>query len=465
MPVRLRITLLFSLLVFFIFSVVCLGIYFFFLEARKETVIARLRNRAITTGTLLSRKEIFDLNLIRHIDSFTTLSMKEKTVQAFDQEGNRLYHYMDIPTDVFEVTPEILDMARAEGTYYFKRNGKEAVAYHYTDENASLVIISAGEDTDGHASLSELRRILIISFLTGNIIVLATGFFFSERLIRPLEKITTDVAEISAHNLVRRLQTGSSKDEWHNLAATLNELLNRLQESFEMQRRFIANASHELSTPLTSVSSQLEIALQRTRNAAEYRKVIESTYQDVRHMSKLTHTLLEFAKASGDAGGLELSKIRIDEVILDLPAQIAKINPAYAVTILFEDLPENEEKLVVYGNQPLLETAIKNILVNACKYSDDHTAVVRLTSTGDTVIISIQHQGPGIPQEEIPHIFQPFYRGEGNIAENTGGFGLGLSLASRIIKIHKGNIAASSHPGKGSNFVVQLPVSTGGGGH
>jgi K+-sensing histidine kinase KdpD len=125
-------------------------------------------------------------------------------------------------------------------------------------------------------------------------------------------------------------------------------------------------------------------------------------------MSKLTHTLLEFAKASGDAGGLELSKIRIDEVILDLPAQIAKINPAYAVTILFEDLPENEEKLVVYGNQPLLETAIKNILVNACKYSDDHTAVVRLTSTEILSSFLYRTRDPGYRRKRYPIYFNPF---------------------------------------------------------
>src|SRR5205814_165658 len=131
-------------------------------------------------------------------------------------------------------------------------------------------------DVDAKESLRTLLKILFISFLVGNIFVLVTGYLFSAGLLRPVKKIAEDVAEISAQNLARRIETGKTKDEWYHLANTLNELLNRLQESFELQQRFISNASHELSTPLTSISSQLEVSLQRERDAAEYRKIIES---------------------------------------------------------------------------------------------------------------------------------------------------------------------------------------------
>jgi two-component system, OmpR family, sensor histidine kinase ArlS len=99
-----------------------------------------------------------------------------------------------------------------------------------------------------------------------------------------------------------------------------------LQESFELQRRFISNASHELSTPLTSISSQLEVAFQRDREASEYRQTMQSIYQDVSNMSKLTKTLLEFAKASGDPGGIEIHLVRLDEIILRIPAELSKVN-------------------------------------------------------------------------------------------------------------------------------------------
>jgi signal transduction histidine kinase len=459
MPVRLRITLLFSLLVFVIFSLVCLSIYFFSLKARQQTIQSRLTNRAITTAKLLSQQEIFDLERIRQIDSFTTISLKNKIVQAYDYQNNIFYSYKDDPADNFVVKPSILNEARINGRFFFAENGKEAIAFHYADNNSRMVVVSAAEDVDGHASLDRLRQILLFSFLTGNLIVLAAGYVFSGRLIRPVQQITHDVADISAHNLVRRLQTGTTRDEWHHLAETLNDLLNRLQESFDMQRRFISNASHELSTPLTSISSQLEVALQRDRSAGEYRSVIQSTYQDVKHMSNLTLTLLEFAKASGNAGGLELTEVRVDEIVLDLPAQMVRMNPAYNATITFDDLPEEEEALLVYGNRPLLETALKNILANACKYTPGHQATVRLTTGNHSVIIEIEDRGIGIPQEKINDIFQPFYRVEGSNTAGTGGFGLGLSLSHRIIKLHNGSIQVRSKENEGSTFRVELPVA------
>jgi signal transduction histidine kinase len=311
---------------------------------------------------------------------------------------------------------------------------------------------------EGKQNLSSLLNILIASFLIGVIIILVSGYFFSRRLLLPIKKITEDVEEISAQNLARRIQTGIAKDEWYQLSYTLNNLLNRLQESFELQRRFISNASHELSTPLTSISSQLEVTLQRPRDAEEYRKVMQSIYQDVQHMSKLTQTLLEFAKASGNAGGLEISLIRIDEIILTLPSEAIKIDPAYSIFLEFENLPEEEEKLLVFGNEALLLTAIKNIAINACKYSNDHQAVVTLKVEEDYLSIIVSDKGKGMPQEELSNIFQPFYRVEED--RHAGGFGLGLSLAERIIKLHKGSIEVLSVVDLGTSFIIRLPAAS-----
>jgi signal transduction histidine kinase len=221
-----------------------------------------------------------------------------------------------------------------------------------------------------------------------------------------------------------------------------------------MQRRFISNASHELSTPLTAILSQLQVSLQRERNAEEYKTVLHSIYQDVQRLTKLTQTLLEFAKASGNSGGLEINLVRIDEIILSLPAEISKINASYNVKIQFDNLPEEEERLLVFGNEPLLFTAINNIVVNACKYSEDHQAEIELQIVGNTISIYIKDRGKGIPHSEIDKIFQPFYRTEESRKED--GFGLGLSLAQRIIKIHKGNISVSSEPGKGTVFHIEF---------
>jgi two-component system, OmpR family, sensor histidine kinase ArlS len=455
MPVRLRITLLFALLVFIILSIVCTGIYYFSYTARLDTIKKRLTNRAITTARLLSQKEIFDQKLVQRIDSLTTIALTNKTVQAYNYKNNKIYNYSDLPGDTLNISNEILDNTRFKGNIYFSVGNKEAIAFHYVDNKSRIVIISAGEDEDGRETLNRLLKILVISFLIGNIFVLGVGYLFSRGLLQPIRKITDDVAEISAQNLTRRIQTGPTKDEWYHLSHTLNDLLDRLQESFELQRRFISNASHELSTPLTSISSQLEVSLQKERVAEDYKKVMQSIYQDVRHMSNLTQTLLEFAKASGNTGGLEINLVRMDEIILQLPAEIVKINNAYSIILQFDDLPEDEENLLVFGNETLLLTAIKNIVVNACKYSENHQATVHLKMQDQSILIIIEDQGAGIPKEELAKIFQPFYRVEEH--RTTGGFGLGLSLAERIIKLHKGTIEVASEKGKGTTFYISLP--------
>ncbi|HKP32731.1 MAG TPA: HAMP domain-containing sensor histidine kinase [Chitinophagaceae bacterium] len=457
MPVRLRITLLFALLVFIILSIVCTGVYYISYTSRVNTIKTRLTNRAITTARLLSQREIFDKQLVQRIDSFTTISLKNKIVQAYDHQNIKIYDYSDVPGDTLMLEQEILEDARKNKSRYFVSEQKEAVAYYYVDPNSKLVIVSAAEDVEGKQNLHTLRNILLLGFLVGNIFVLACGYIFSRSLLLPIKRITQDVAEISARNLTTRIQTGNSKDEWYHLSHTMNDLLNRLQESFELQRRFISNASHELSTPLTSISSQIEVSLQRERNAEEYRKVMQSIHQDVQHMGKLTQTLLEFAKASGSAGGLNIDLIRIDEIVLGIPALLSRINPDYNVVLEFAELPDQEEKLLVFGNEALLQTAIKNIVVNACKYSGNNQAIVNLSVEEKEIHISVRDKGIGIPEEEFGKIFQPFYRIEEH--RTTGGFGLGLSLAERIIKLHRGNIAISSEINEGTTFTVNLPIA------
>jgi len=457
MPVRVRITLIFSVLVFVILGLLCAGIYYFSYQARINNIKTRLTNRAITTGRLLSQREIFDRQLIQHIDSSTTLSFKNISVQVYNYLDKRIYSYSDVPGDTMTVTNETLDNARVKGRAYYKQGDREVVAYHYTDNNSRLVLIVAGQDTQGKENLKSLSQILLVSLLLGSIFVLISGYFFSKGLLLPIKNISKDVAEISAQNLARRIKTGKSKDEWYELSETFNELLNRLQESFDMQRRFISNASHELSTPLTAILSQLEVNLKRERSAEEYRNVLQSIYQDVQHLAKLTQTLLEFAKASGNTGGLEIDLVRVDELILNLPSAISKINSVYSVKIDFDQLPEEEEGLLVFGNETLLFTAINNVVINACKYSDNHEAVVSLQAADKTVSIFVKDTGQGIDSSEIDKIFQPFYRiGD---TRTEGGFGLGLSLVNRIIKIHKGTIHVTSEVGKGTVFHIELPAA------
>lgn len=460
MPVRLRLTLLFTVLAMVILCLVCGGIYYFSYQSRVNSITKRLTNRAITTARLLGQKETFDIELVRKIDSLTTIALKGKVVQAYDYQNEKIYSYSDEPGDTLRIDEDILDDARVKGPTFFTAGSKEAIAYHYSDNNTRMVVVSAADDVDGKLGLRNLLNILVLSFFMGIILVLVFGYFFSARLLLPIKKIAADVEEISAQNLTRRIETGSTRDEWYQLADTLNRLVNRLQESFEFQRRFISNASHELSTPLTSISSQLEVTLQNDRSVEEYREVMGSLYQDVRHMSKLTQTLLEFAKASGTASGLEINLVRIDEIVLRLPGELARLDKRYKVTVEFGTLPADEKSLLVFGNEVLLLMAIKNIVLNGCKYSEDHHAAVVLEIQENTINIIVKDKGRGIPPEEMGNIFQPFYRVKQDFDKE--GFGLGLSLASKILIMHKGFIEVSSTMNVGSEFTIKLPSAESG---
>ena len=457
MSLRIRITILFASIVLTILLLVCISIYYFSYTNRVNSFRTRLTNWAITTGRLLSQSAVFDQQMILKIDASTMLSMKDKNVEAFDRTDRRVYNYSDRPEDSIQLPNDILNRTREKGDNYFSFGNRDVISHYYSDQNFHVVMVASGFDEVGKENLVQLFYVLLFSFLGGILIAVAAGYIFSKQLLVPLRKIADEIKEISVRNLAGRIKAGENKDEWNYLADTINQLLYRLQEGFEIHRRFISNASHELSTPLTSISSQLEISLNRDREAPEYRAIMESIYQDVRQLSRLTQTLLEFARASGDPGGLEIDLVRMDEVLLFLTGEISKLNQEYKVKLDFEKLPDEEDKLLVFGNEELLITAIRNIIVNACKYSDDHLATIKLASRDSTVIIVIEDHGKGIPDTELTNIFQPFYRVSNN--RNIKGFGLGLSLANQIIKLHKGQITVHSMPEKGTEFMITLPVA------
>lgn len=455
MPVRIKITIFFTLIMFLLLSLLCGVIYYFSYTNRIDKIKTHLTSRTLTTANLLSQPSIFDSAIMSKIDGATAIELKNKTIQVYNHLNKIIYSYHDIAGDSLQISNDILSEAKTKQSYFFTVGKKEAIANYYN--NIKVVIVASAIDEEGRSNLRRLQIILCFGFTGVIIISFISGWFFSKILLQPIRKIADEVNVISAQSLAHRIKSGNADDEWNYLINTLNDLLNRLQEGFEMQTRFISTASHELSTPLTSISSQLEVSLQRDRVAEDYRKVIQSVYQDVRHLNKLTLTLLEFAKASGTAGGIEIELIRIDEILMRLPGEMIKFGEHYSVKLEFEQLPEVAERLVVFGNAELLFAAIKNIVSNACKFSVNGLAKVKLSVEKTTIIISIKDEGKGIAENDLSNIFQPFFRAEDS--RGISGFGVGLPLVQRIIKLHNGQINAKSTIGKETTFIIQLPVA------
>ncbi len=457
MKIKYRITILFTVLVTLISLMICSSVYYFSDLNRKKSFAKRLRNRATTTANLLLTVNGIDNNLLRKIDETTIITIQEKSVVVYTSDFKELYSYTDNNIEPVKVDSRLLRKAEQEKEVSFSEGRREAVALYYVDENKPYIVVAAAYDRDGIEKLSQLRFILSISFLTSILITFCTGYFFSKRIVAPIKKISRDVKEISSQNLSRRINLQDAKDELYELSSTFNDLLQRLEKSFEIQRHFIANASHELSTPLTSISSQLEVTLQNERKADDYKKVIRSVYMDVKDLTRLTRSLLEIAKASGTSNGMELVLVRIDELLMKLPAELRDTDASYQVVLLFDNFPEEDDLLLVFGNPELLYSAIKNVVVNACKYGTDHTATISLGFSSNKLQIIISDNGPGILDEEKNLIFQPFYRSKKN--SDIPGFGLGLSLAYRIITLHKGSMEISNNTDTGAAFTIELPIA------
>ncbi len=412
----------------------------------------RLKSRASSNAQIFDYFGDSSTAILTRIDEGSLAVLPKKTVGIYDTLGNKMYQFVSDSGEIIQPEASVLQEIRESGEEHFELGFLDAIGiYHSGDRN--FIIIVAADNEDGRLRLSELRKVMLISMLFGVLVALITGYIFSSQLVKPISSIIRDVNAISSHNLSKRLPAGVSQDELNQLAKTFNELLDRLQDSFNTQRRFISNASHELSTPLTSILSQLQVTFQKERSIAEYKTVLQSIQEDVEQLRQLTKSLLEIAKA-GSQGSIELYELRVDELLLKLVADVKRTSPEYRVNLEFNELPEDETYSSVFGNFDLLYSALKNIIENGCKYSPDKTSGVELQFRGKEINIIVKNKGNVITEQEIEQIFQPFFRGEN--AGNTRGFGLGLSLAKRIIALHKGEIFVQSGQ-EGTTFNIILP--------
>ncbi len=456
MKIKHKITLLFTFLVSAILLLLSVFIYYFTMLDRRAVFETRLISRAVNNGEIFAYYRDSSASILRRIDGSSLAYMPEKSVGIYDYSGKPLYLFNGTNADSLIVDAAILDKARQEGEVFFELGKRNAVAKHHKDPDHRFIVVIAAYDEDGWFRLSKQAKILVFSMAMGVFVTLVTGLVFSRQLVKPIIRIIRQVKEISSQNFSHRIETGNSQDELTQLAGTFNELLDRLEESFNIQRRFVSNASHEISTPLTSISSQLQVTLQNERTVDEYKEVLQSIQEDVEQMGQLTKSLLEIAK-TGTQGGIDLVDVRIDEVLLKVTGDVKKLNGAYRVELNFGEIPEDEKSCLVFGNSDLLYSALKKIIENGCKYSTDHISIVSVLFKHDNIIVEVKNKGNMIEPAELERIFQPFYRSAKDI--RIKGFGLGLALAKRIVSLHKGSIGVKTETGEGNAFVITLPSS------
>lgn len=454
MPIRTRLAITFVA----IFAVLMIGaaqaIFFFSSEYREEEFYERLISKANTTATLLLDVDEVSIDLLRIINAKDAGTLPAENIAIYNYKNDILY--TTDPDNTMGVTPELIDRVRLEKDVRYKQDSIEIVGLLFTSQYDRFVVFSSAMDRFGISKLRNLRTVLLVVFGVSMIMVVVAGSVFSRRVLKPITNVIKDVESISYSNMDKRLSEGNGKDEIAQLTHTFNKMLERLEASVKMQRHFVSNASHELRTPLTAISGQLEVLLMKDRTTHEYQKTVTSILEDINNLNRTSNRLLLLAQASAENAEANFTDVRVDDMLWQAESELRRRKPEYTVEIIFDDTIEDENALIVKGNDQLIKTAILNLMENACKFSSDNRVLVRLESHHKQVKLVFEDKGIGIKPKDLDHIFEPFYRSSSAIA--VSGHGIGLSLVDRVAKLHQGNISVASKVGEGSTFTLVFPT-------
>jgi len=305
--------------------------------------------------------------------------------------------------------------------------------------------------------LKELHRTAFKLTGVGGVILLfglAGGWWLVGRAIRPIESISTTAVKISAGDLSQRINVAETESELGQLAAVLNSTFARLETAFAQQQQFTADAAHELRTPVSVMLTQTQTALNRERSAAEYRETLEACQRASQRMRRLIESLLELARL--DAGQEALKRLRFDlsQTANECAELVRPLADERGVKILAELAP-----LEITGDSERLAQVATNLLINAIQYSHPNGEVrLKLTSQNGVAALTVADTGSGISAEDLPHVFERFYRGDKSRSVSNGNAGLGLAIAKAIVEAHGGTIEVASQSDVGTTFTVRLPL-------
>lgn len=373
------------------------------------------------------------------------------------------YLFLSTPGKDFKLEAEALNLPIS----FFKEIVKKGEAEHVADNlfykgiiykgpvNEYVVIASAGNYFELHHSVY-LKQVLFLVIAAGFIFSLFISLYLSKYIFKPIKKITERVKQISSENLHLRLDVRNSNDELNELTLTFNNMLDRIETSFETQNNFISNASHELRTPLTAIIGEADVILSKERTPEEYVEAMKIILDEAEKLDNKTKALLFLAQTGFDGKIQKFEKVRVDQLIWDVKETIEKINSKSNIHIDMSLLPENPAMLKVKGNMQLLHLAMSNIISNACKYSNYQVVNISLGSSDEYIFIVIKDRGIGIPEKELKYIYDPFFRASNT--KNFEGYGIGLPLALNIIRMHNGEISVESLVSNGTTVQIKLPI-------
>ncbi len=294
--------------------------------------------------------------------------------------------------------------------------------------------------------------------LAGAAAAAGLGWWLAGRAVRPVMQVIQQAELLEMSRGEHRIMAEADTEELARLVSVLNAMLARIDEAFENQRRFLADAGHEIRTPLTILRGDLDVALRRRRSPEEYEAVLRQTLGDLKEVSSLADDLITLARS--ESGGLEPHPAEMP--VRRLLGRVAEKYARVAEEAGIEMTLDIDDRLVVYADPGLLERALGNLVDNAIKYGrrGGGVSVSARSEGGGGFGVTVRDDGPGIPSEERERLFERFYRGEAG-RRSVRGSGLGLAIVKAIVEAHGGQVSLQSEPGRGTSIHLSLPTEAG----
>ncbi len=317
------------------------------------------------------------------------------------------------------------------------------------------VIVVATSLDDVNRSVHRLLVLLLVAGPAALVAAGAGGWMLARKALSPVARMTREASELGVGRLDERIDVPTSSDELHHLATTLNSMLDRLQRGVEEKRRFVADASHDLRTPLAVMRSELDVSLRAPGLTADSKEVLTSTLDEVERMSRIVESLLTLARI--DEGSLELLRepVELRGLAEAVVRSMSSLASERGVSVEVDGVGET-----VRADRTRLEQVLTNLMSNALRYSETGADVrVSLWCEGSEAGMTVRDSGPGVSPEVLPRIFERFVRADASRTGEDGGSGLGLAICREIVEAHGGRIWVDSAPGRGSAFSFALPIT------
>jgi len=422
------------------------------LKLEKKFVIEMLE-RDFSDLLILNKEASGDLetNFIEDLDEIVGFK-REFVIVYFGSKKSKPVFTNSRPQNILQQFPEGI-LTQKEGIYNQLLDNRRYRILISKQEWGTLLV--GLENRIFFKVIDELGKILVVGIPLTLLLVLIGGWFLARLVMRPVVSAARTAENITLTKLEKRLPEYTGKDEFGVLVTTLNHMIARLEEGVKQIRQFTQDAAHELRTPLTIQRGELELLFEQGKLSKKARAAVQKSLDRAISMSKIVDNLMLLAKSDTGMYPIQMRKFRLDEILQETVEDAKNLSQSKNIEICLEKCP----RLEYLGDEQLIRRLLLNLSDNALKNTFKGQIKFYLKIHSDSVEIRISDTGTGIPQEDLPHVFDRFYRGDKSRNTTKSGTGLGLSISRWIINAHNGSINIESKSGKGTTVKITLPLS------